>query len=487
LLGNVADVAPRQARSAALLTVALGQFVVMMAMVPVAAMLPTLADVFHTEFSVISWAVGAYLLALSGFILVAGRFGDLYGYRRVYILGIVVYSVVGGLCGFMTDVLPLIALRFVQGIGGALMFGNALAILASYFPGDERGRAVGVAQVASSAGAVFGLAFTGLLSDSLGWQWLFWLLWPLGALALWFARRLPPENNERRALARPDLLGAVLLFLTLTVASLSLSHLHGGGETFEAGWAYHTSFQVVALVLLGVFVYVERRQAHPLLQFRDLRNWDFNALALCNGIMHMVMMTSSFTTPFLIERALELPKTYTGGYLAATQITWVVFAGASGVVYDRYRATWLAPVGMALVCIGLAGMGLLAPFGFGAIVLMGLVNGMGMGLYMTVNNTMAISIMPANLRGLASGVLETARQTGHSLAVAIAGAMMGAAVAESLSGGNAAGFLAGFQHVVWTMSVVCAVAVALSIRPARSAPRPAPRRAQPAPMAGGQE
>src|SRR5207237_1133607 len=144
LLATATDVAPRQARSAALLMVGIGQFVVMMAMVPVAAMLPTLADVFHTEFSVISWAVGAYWLAL-----------------------------------------------------------------------------------------------TGLLSDAVGWQWLFWVLWPLGVLALWYARRLPPDSAERRAPVRPDLVGAALLFLTLTVASLSLSHLHGGGETFEAGWAYH--------------------------------------------------------------------------------------------------------------------------------------------------------------------------------------------------------------------------------------------------------
>jgi MFS family permease len=478
------DARAARARRAALLTVVIGQFAIQLATLPIAAILPTLADAFQTDFTVISWVAGAYLLSLTGFILISGRLGDLYGHRRVYTVGIAVYSVAGGLGGLAPDVLALIVLRALQGLGGALLLGNGLAIIANAFPGSERGRAVGIAQVAASLGGVVGVLYATLFLDTLSWQWLFWVLWPLGLLGLWSARDLAEPAAGARARARPDLAGAALLFLTLTVGSLSLSHLHGGEETFQAGWAYHTSFQLAALALLGAFVFVERRQAQPLVRFRDLRNRDFNALAVSNGIMHMTMMASIFTIPFLLERALGMPKSYTGGFLLALQVTWVVLAYVSGWVYDRYRATWLA----ALIAAGLLGMGLLAPLGYGGVVAAGLVLGVGTGVYMTANNTLAVGLLPANLRGLASGVLETTRQLGHSLGVAIASAMMGSAVADALSGtATAGGFLVGFQQVSLAMAAVCAVGLGLSLLPFWRGGPGSPRRvAAPAPIAVGE-
>ena len=484
-----AQVDPRlaQARRAALLTVVIGQFAVQLATMPISAILPTLADVFQAEFTVISWVAGSYLLTLTGFILVSGRLGDLYGHRRVYTAGIALYSIAGGLGGLAPDVLVLIVLRALQGLGGALMLGNGLAIIANAFPGSERGRAVGIAQVSASLGGLVGLLYATLLMDALSWQWLFWVLWPIGLLGLWSARGLPQPAAEDRAPAHPDVIGALLLFLTLTVGSLSLSHLHGGEETFQAGWAYHTSFQLAALALLAAFVFVERRKAHPLVQFRDLRNRNFNALAISNGIMHMTMMASIFTLPFLLERALSLPKTYTGGFLLALQVTWVVFAYVSGWLYDRFRARWLAPFGMVLIAAGLLGMGVLAPAGYAPIVAAALVLGVGTGLYMTANNTLAVGMLPATKRGLASGVLETTRQLGHSLGVAIASAMMGSAVAAALSGTvTASGFLVGFQQVCLAMTVVCIGGVGLSLVPFWRGPGASQSVPSPAPIAGGE-
>jgi MFS transporter, DHA2 family, methylenomycin A resistance protein len=476
-------------RRAALLTVVVGQFAVQLASMPISAILPTLADAFHADFALISWVSGAYLLTLTGFLLVAGRLGDLYGHRRVYMVGIVIYSVAGGLGGLAPDALFLIVLRGLQGLGSALMLGNGLAIIANAFPGGERGRAVGIVQIAASLGGVAGLVYSALFLDTLSWQWLFWVLWPIGLLGLWSARHL--DDGVRRDAAvpiRPDVLGAGLLFLTLTVGTLSLNHLHGGAHSFQEGAAYHTTMQIIALLLLGAFIFVERRSDQPLVRFGDLRNRDFNALAVCNTIMHMTMMAAIFTMPFLLERALELPKSYTGVLLTVLQLTWVGLAYLSGYLYDRYRATWLVPVGMALIALGLLGWGLLAPLGYGMIMVAAIVMGVGTGLYMTANNTLAIGLLPGNKRGLASGVLETSRQLGHTLGVAVAGTMMGAAVADALSGvGTAAGFLVGFQQISLAMAALCGIGLGLSLLPllprGPAAPRPA---ATAAPVAGGQ-
>jgi MFS family permease len=398
----------------------------------------------------------------------------------VYATGIGVFAVAGVLCGFAPSVLVLIALRAVQGFGGALLLGNGLAIIANAFPGGQRGRAVGIVQVAASLGSLVGTVHATLLVDTLGWQSLFWVLGPLGTIALWSARGLRTAtaadpggatvavSTERSAgaPARPDLAGAALLFLTLTVATLSLSHLHGGENSFQEGWAYHTALQAGALLLLGAFVFVERRQRQPLLPFRDLRNPGFDALAVANGLMHMTMMASIFTLPFLFERALGLPPAYTGACLVALQVTWVAMAYVSGWLYDRLRATWLVPLGMALIAAGLLGMGLTAPAGYAAILASGLVLGVGTGLFMTANSTLAVSMLPAERRGLATGVLETTRQLGHSLGVAIAGALMGSAVSEALGSALAAeGFLLGFQQVVLVMAAVCGAGVLLTLVP----------------------
>src|SRR5919202_3890641 len=293
MLEAQADVRAEQARKAALLTVVIGQFAVQLASMPISAILPTLADVFHADFALISWVSGAYLLTLTGFLLVAGRLGDLYGHRRVYMVGIATYSVAGGLGGVAPDALLLIVLRGLQGLGAALMSGNGLAIIANAFPGGQRGRAVGMVQIAASLGGVAGLLYSTLFLDAFSWQWLFWVLWPIGLLGIWSARKLDEAKPRGDApAARPDVVGAVLLFLTLVVGSLSLNHLHAGEHSFQEGAFYHTTMQAIAVLLLGAFVFVERRQAQPLIRFGDLRNRDFNALAVCNTIMHMTMMAA---------------------------------------------------------------------------------------------------------------------------------------------------------------------------------------------------
>ena len=336
---------------------------------PISAILPTLADDFHTDFTLISWVSGAYLLTLTGFLLVAGRLGDLYGHRRVYVVGMVTYTIGGGLGGLAPDVFALIVLRAVQAFGAALMTGNSLAIIANAFPGGERGRAVAIVQIAASLGGVAGLVYSTLFLDTFSWQWLFWILADRPARRL---ERPPPRAATPRApdapTVRPDIVGAVLLFATLTVGSLSLNHLHDGGHSFQEGAGYHTTMQLLALLLLGAFVWVERRQAQPLVRFADLRNRNFNALAVSNCIMHMTMMAAIFTMPFLLERALDLPKSYTGALLTVLQLTWVALAYVSGYLYDRYRAHWLVPLGMGLIAAGLLGWGLSAPLGYGVIM-----------------------------------------------------------------------------------------------------------------------
>ena len=227
-----------QAR-AALLAVAASNFMVQLAMMPIATVLPTVAAHFGVDAATAAWVMNAYLLTLTGLVLTTGRLGDLYGHRRVFSVGIVTFTVAGVLGGLAPSLIPLLAARAVQGIGGALMLGNALAILMAAVPSGERGRAIGVTSIAASLGSLLGVVMGSVFVSVVSWRWVFLIVVPAGCYAFAQARLLPERVATARVGARPDIGGAVLLFAMLGVLSLSFTHLHGGAASFEAGWPDH--------------------------------------------------------------------------------------------------------------------------------------------------------------------------------------------------------------------------------------------------------
>jgi MFS family permease len=343
---SAAEALPSSVRRNSLLTVALGNFMVQMAMMPVSTILPTVATEFGIQLDVASWVMSAYLLLLTGWLLTAGRLGDQFGHRRVYVAGIALYMVAGTACGLAQSPLQLIALRAVQGIGGALMLGNGLAIVVNSFPARQHGRSIGIAMMAASLGSTIGVAIGGVALEYLSWRWMFFVIAPLGAIALVAALGLRGVTTPRKA-HRVDWQGALLLFLMLTAVTLSMTHLHDGEESFEAGWPYHTAMQVLALVLLGAFVWVERRAAEPMVLFQYFRYGRFTFPLLAHGVLHMVMMGTIFLAPFVIERGTLLSAAMTAAFLVTRQLVTVGMAPLSGWLYDRTRSPLMAPLAMA--------------------------------------------------------------------------------------------------------------------------------------------
>lgn len=458
------EVLPPALRRNSLLAVALGNFMVQMAMMPVSNVLPTVASEFGVELGVVSWVLSAYLLMLTGWLLAAGRLGDQLGHRRVYLVGIAVYTAAGVACGLAQHPLQLVVLRGVQGLGGALMLGNALAIVVRSFPAAQHGRAIGVAMMAASLGSTVGVVIGTAAVQYLSWRWLFFALLPLGLLALLAARSAAGVTAPPRA--RPvDWLGGLLLFLTLTAFSLSLTHLHGGEESFEEGWPYHTTMQIVALALLAAFVAVERRVAEPMVLFHYFRYGRFTFPLIAHGVLHMVMMGTIFVAPFVVERGLLLVPAYTAAFLVAKQLFTVGMAPVSGWLYDRTHSPWIAPLAMTGIAVGLFLLGInAAHLDFFTLVVIGVPLSGFVGLFMTANNTAIMTALPTELKGFASGMLETARQMGHGLAVPIVSAVLTAAVVrETPAIGPSAAFLIGYQHAVLLMAGLCILGVAATI------------------------
>jgi MFS family permease len=456
----------------ALSTVALGYFAVQLAMTAVPPMLPTVAQIFEADVARTSWAMTAYFLTITGCMLMAGRLGDLLGYTQIFAWGMVVYSLATLACGLAQSMAQLIVWRGLQGIGGALVFGNSLALVTSAFPASQRGRAVGALAMVSALGAMLGTVLGWVAVHYDAWRWGFFLVVPLGSAAAfmafglgrrYFSLRAQPTAPRRRF----DSGGGIFLLVMLSALSLGLSHLHGGEPAFSVGWLYHLPLLSLAAYCLIAFVVVERQTANPLVPLERLRNGVFTGAILGNLILHMTMLGVFFLTPFFMERGLQMAPGYVAVLLTSQQFYNVLTSYASGWLYDRTHSRWIRPVGMALICGGFFLLGLTAPLlTFTTYMLIALPIGLGMGIFMAVNNTVIMSAVPAPLRGFASGMLETTRQAGHMFAVPLTSAIMTAVTGATLTAQTSPGlYIQGFQASCLVVGGIALVAVVLAFIP----------------------
>jgi MFS transporter, DHA2 family, methylenomycin A resistance protein len=466
------DSPAERAKWAALFTVALGYFGVQLAMTSVPPMLPTLAHLFEADITHASWAMTAYFLTMTSCMLMAGRLGDVVGYVRVFAWGMMVYSLTTLACGLTQSMGQLVFWRGLQGISGALVFGNSLAIVTNAFPGHQRGRAVGALAMVSSLGAMLGTLLGTLTVQHATWRWAFYLVFPIGLagayMAFSLARLIPSTRASAMAQGRRfDVAGGALLLVTLSALSLSLSHLHGGEPSFAAGWLYHLTLLSLSLYCLIAFVVVERRVANPLVPLGHFRNRVFSGAVTGNLILHMTMLGVFFLTPFFIERGLHLSTGHVALLLTSQQFYNVVTAYLGGWLYDRTHSRWIRPGGMSLICVGFFTLGLTAPvLAFIPYMVIALPIGIGMGIFFSVNNTVIMSAVPMSLRGFASGMLETTRQAGHMFAVPLVSSLMTAVTGATLTVQTApARYIQGFQAACLVVGGIGLVAVACAFVP----------------------
>ncbi|HEX2033124.1 MAG TPA: MFS transporter [Chloroflexota bacterium] len=456
----------KRAPGHAVLAVTAGYFLVMFAVSPVSVVLPSLADSLGVKVDTASWVMTAYLLPLTACLLPAGRLGDIVGHRRIFVMGLVLTAVTAFGAGLATDLWQLLAARALQGVGAALVSAASLPIITATVEDSRRGRAIALTTMSSTLGAMAGTALAPAFVQYLNWRWAFFTGGAAGMVALILAARMG-QGVQQPSRARLDWAGAVLLLLTLSVASLSLNHFHEGPETFADGWTWHLPMHLATALLLAMFVLVETRVRHPLIRFDQLRHGPFTTAVTANGVLHMTMMMATFAIPFLIQRGMGLSAVETGVLLVAMQACTVAVSLVAGAVYDRTRWAWLCPLAMTMVAGGLTVLGLAATslqFEHSLVAMIWL--GTGSGAFMTTNNTRIMGSLAAEYRGFASGMLETTRQYGHTLGVTIAAAGLATALGAGLpSGVQPEAVRAGFGHAAFLMGLIAWLGVALAAYP----------------------
>ena len=448
-----------------LLTVALGEILVQLGMMPVVAVIPGLSAALGVGPPEGAWVLTVFMLALAGTLLVGGRLGDLLGHRRVFGWGALVYTLGSLLAGLAGGLPTLLVARGLQGVGAAMVSGNNLAILSGAIPAGHLGKAVAAVATASALSAVVGSAL-GTAAIAFGdWPLLFFGTAPLGLWAAVRSRRLPglPDGRPR---APVDWAGAGLLVGCLSLVAVALNHPHGT-TTETVMPLFHIALPALAIVAAGAFVIVERRTRVPLMDWGQLCRRAFGTAIGVNSVLHLTMMASMFLGPVLVVRGLGLTTTAGGMLMVVVQTSVVATAFAGGWLYDRTAARWIRPVALGILIAGFLAWAVSGLAGsYAALVAFGFFTGLGSGVLLAVNNVVVMQSLPDEFRGAASGMLETTRQFGHAFGVTIPTAILALVVVSAAGQGAAlepAALRWGFFWSCLGMAAVAALGLPLAL------------------------
>jgi EmrB/QacA subfamily drug resistance transporter len=417
--------------------------------------LSKIAGDLHTGLHGLQWVVDAYTLALASTVLTAGALADRFGRRRLFTIGLGVFTVASVLCAAAGDIAFLNSARALQGIGGAIMFAVSLALLANAFP-DMKERAGALAAYGATIGASFavGPLVGGALTSGMGWRWIFLINVPLGIACLAITRTRVAESRDRFA-RRVDVGG--LLTLTGGLFLLILALLRGN----EDGWGSATIVAELsgAAAFLAAFLAIEARIAQPMLPLGLFRNGRFTGAQVGAFAISASFFAVFFYITLYLQQILGLSAIEAGlVYLPGTVIMFFV-SGATSALGERVSGRAMVSVGLLLVAVGMALMTLAQVDSSWAIGLPGSIVAMiGTGLFNPAISGFALGSVPERQSGLAAGVNDTFRQAGIAVGVAALGALIPAGAA--LGQGDPVSYVSGMHDALWVCAALCAVGAA---------------------------
>ncbi len=475
-LSTTPGAAVSRARWVALAVVCTGSLMNVLDTTIVGVALPAIRGDLGFSQASLAWVVNAYLLAYGGFLLLAGRLGDLFGYRRIFTAGIAVFTLASLACGLATGQEMLLAARAVQGLGGAAATAAALSLVVSLFPDPGgRARALGVAGMVSAGGGSIGVLAGGVLTGLLSWHWIFLVNVPIGA-AVWFASlRMLPAGAARVARRRLDVPGAVLVTAGMLLGVYALT------AASQAGWTSPRTGGTLAaaVLLLLAFVAAESRVAAPLVPLRLLRRRNLAAASVIGVLWTAAMFACFFLTTLYLQLVLGYSPLQTGlAFLPMNVIMAGLSVGVAARLVGRFGIKPPLVTGLLLAAAGLTLLGH-APVGghFVTDILPGgVLLGVGAGTALAPLLLAATGDLPPSDSGLASGVVNTAIMLGGALGLAVL-----ASVAASTTGrlaaaghGHLAALTGGYHTAFWAGAACAVLAALLGACWLRPAPAPAP-------------
>jgi EmrB/QacA subfamily drug resistance transporter len=390
--------------------------------------LPDLERALGTSLLQLVWVILAYMIASTVLVLTAGRLSDLFGRKHAYVAGFLVFALASLGAGFSADGTQLILWRILQGIGGAFLFANAAALVTDAFPREQLGVAMGTNTMVAAIGLVLGPVLGGALV-AISWHWVFWFNVPLALLGSLWAGTVLHELAKPDSVRGIDPLGTVTFVVGLTglVYGVSRGGLAGWNDPLTIGGL------VLGVVLLPLFVVIERGQRAPMLDLTIFRNRMFSAAtgaAFINGLSRFALM---FVFVFYFQGAQGDDPITAGIKLSPMALGMLVSSPLAGIYADKRGSRGLAALGMVVTAVGLAGMTMLqVDSAFWVSALWLAVVGIGSGMFNSPNTAAMMGTVPVQRRGVAAGARMMLQNTGAVLSIAFVLAIVTAAIPKDV-------------------------------------------------------
>jgi EmrB/QacA subfamily drug resistance transporter len=424
--------------------------------------LPDLERSLHTSLLALVWVILAYLIAATVLVLMAGRLSDLFGRKRAYVGGFVMFALASLGAGFSSDATVLIVWRVLQGIGSAFLFANAAALVTDAFPKEELGLAMGANTMVAAIGLVLGPVLGGALV-SISWHWVFWFNVPFALAGATWGGLILRELAKPDSVRGFDVLGTSTFVVGLTglVLGVSRGGLSGWNDEIVIGGL------AAAAVLLPLWVLIERRSKAPMLDLEIFRSRLFAAAsgaAFINGLARFALM---FLFVFYYQGAQGDSPINAGIKLIPLALGMLIASPIAGVYADRHGSRTLAALGMLVSAAGLAAMTTLqvhTPYWQSAAWLA--IVGVGSGMFNSPNTAAMMGVVPAHRRGIAAGARTLLQNTGAVLSIAFVLAIVTSSVpkatlfavfsglAKGLSAAKLAPFIANMHTALWVLAAV---------------------------------
>lgn len=402
-----------------LISVAMGVFLATIDGSIVNIGLNTLVNELHQPLNVVEWVVLAYMLTLSTLMLSVGRLSDMIGKKKLYLAGIIIFTVGSILSGLAPSVYWLIAFRVLQAVGAVLDIAIGTAIVTENFPPAERGKALGVMGTMVSLGIIAGPTIGGLVLQSLSWHWLFFVNIPVGVIGVFMVARFVPEDSARSK-QHFDFTGAGSMFVSMTslLFALSISQDRGFNNILVM------VLMLLSLCFLVAFIVIERKSAYPMINLRMFQNRQFTINLITGFMVFVCTAGTTLLFPLYLQNVLFYNSEKTGLMLAITPVIVAIVAPLSGALSDHTGSRPITTMGLFMLILGFLSVGTLSEHTTTIGYLLRFIPiGIGIGLFQSPNNSAVMGSVSRENFGVASGLLSLTRTVGQITGIAVLSAV----------------------------------------------------------------
>ncbi|HET6684521.1 MAG TPA: MFS transporter [Gaiella sp.] len=435
--------------------VSFGLFMIMLDNTVVNVALPSIQRDLHMQLSELEWIVSGYALTFAALMLIGGKLADAYGRRLIFVLGIAIFTLASLACGLASSGDALIAARVAQGVGAAMMNPATLSIIAVTFPARQRGTAIGLWAGVSALALALGPLVGGLLTEHAGWNWIFFINVPVGALAIVASFLLIDESRDEthERLDIPGLASSGIGLFTLTYGLIEANNYGWGSPRIVGAF-------VLAAASLVVFVLLERHRRAPMLDLTLFRNRTYVGANLAMLLVALAMFGVFFFVSLYMQNVLGYSAVQAGAAFLPMTVLIIVIAPLSGRLSDRWGSRWLMAGGMVLLAIQLTYFSQLPDDAtFWRLLPALVIGGFGMSMTMTPSSAAAMRAVPVEKAGIGSAVLNACRQVGGSTGIALMGAIMASQLATPPTTES---FMRGFERALLVAAVIALVGAAVA-------------------------